>query len=160
MLFSEIYGSYYSTVATILNEATKRPLNKNEINKLILQEAFGESTLNIPESLGQSHWSLLKDDGTTILKNKPTMPLTTLQKRWINAIALDPRMKLFTDEPLYFSEVEPLFKPDDIDVFDKYADGDPYENEEYIARFRLILDQNCNNKLHTFAPHHTCGVMS
>ncbi len=24
----------------------------------------------------------------------------------------------------------------------------------------LKQNQNCNNKLHTFAPHHTCGVMS
>ena len=68
------------------------------------------------------------------------MPLTILQKRWINAIALDPRIRLFTDQPVVFSDVEPLFLPEDIYVFDKYSDGDPYENPEYIRNFRLILD--------------------
>ena len=68
------------------------------------------------------------------------MPLTILQKRWINAIALDPRIRLFTDRPIVFSDVEPLFLPEDIYVFDKYSDGDPYENPEYIRNFRLILD--------------------
>ena len=68
------------------------------------------------------------------------MPLTILQKRWINAIALDPRIRLFTDQPVVFSDVEPLFLPEDIYVFDKYSDGDPYENPEYIQNFRLILD--------------------
>ena len=102
--------------------------------------AFEESTLNIPESLGMAHWQLLKEDGTTILRKKPTMPLTILQKRWINAIALDPRIGLFTDQPVVFSDVEPLFLPEDIYVFDKYSDGDPYENPDYIRNFRLILD--------------------
>ena len=87
-----------------------------------------------------AHWQLLKEDGTTILRKKPTMPLTILQKRWINAIALDPRIRLFTDRPVVFSDVEPLFLPEDIYVFDKYSDGDPYENPEYIRNFRLILD--------------------
>ena len=87
-----------------------------------------------------AHWQLLKEDGTTILRKNPTMPLTILQKRWINAIALYPRIRLFTDQPVVFSDVEPLFLPEDIYVFDKYSDGDPYENPEYIQNFRLILD--------------------
>ena len=83
---------------------------------------------------------MMKEGGTTVLKKKPTMPLTILQKRWINAIALDPRMRLFTDRPVVFEDVEPLFLPEDIDVFDKYSDGDPYESAEYVRNFRLILD--------------------
>lgn len=47
---------------------------------------------------------------------------------------------MFTDRPIVFSDVEPLFLPEDIYVFDKYSDGDPYENPEYIRNFRLILD--------------------
>ena len=87
-----------------------------------------------------AHWQLLKEDGATILRKNPTMPLTILQKRWINAIALDPRIRLFMDQPVVFPDVEPLFLPEDIYVFDKYLDGDPYENPEYIQNFRLILD--------------------
>lgn len=47
---------------------------------------------------------------------------------------------MFTDQPVVFSDVEPLFLPEDIYVFDKYSDGDPYENPDYIRNFRLILD--------------------
>ena len=140
MLFHEIYSTYFQTVTKILTEAVEHPLTTGEINTIIQDYAFEESTLNIPESLGMAHWQLLKEDGTTILRKKPTMPLTILQKRWINAIALDPRIRLFTDQPVVFSDVEPLFLPEDIYVFDKYLDGDPYENPEYIQNFRLILD--------------------
>lgn len=140
MLFHEIYSTYFQTVAKILAEAVEHPLETGEINSIIQDSAFEESTLSIPESLGMEHWQLLKEDGTSVLKKKPTMPLTILQKRWINAIALDPRMRLFTDRPVVFEDVEPLFLPEDIDVFDKYSDGDPYESAEYIRNFRLILD--------------------
>ena len=140
MLFHEIYSTYFQTVAKILAEAVEHPLTTGEINAIIQDYAFEESTLNIPESLGMAHWQLLKEDGTTTLRKKPTMPLTILQKRWINAIALDPRICLFTDRPIVFSDVEPLFLPEDIYVFDKYSDGDPYENPKYIRNFRLILD--------------------
>lgn len=140
MLFHEIYGTYFQTVAKILTEAVEHPLTTGEINTIIQNHAFEESTLNIPESLGEEHWQLLQEDGKTILENKPTMPLTILQKRWLNSISLDPRVRLFTDHPVVFPGVEPLFLPEDICIFDQYADGDPYEDEEYIRNFRLILD--------------------
>ena len=140
MLFSELYSAYYNTVADILKEAVDHPLQDKEINRIIEKKAFGESALTIPSALKEERWQLLLPDGTTLLNQAPTMPLTTLQKRWINAIANDPRMRLFTDEPLYFHDVEPLFLPEDTCVFDKYADGDDFENENYIQNFRLILD--------------------
>ena len=95
MLFHEIYSTYFQTVAKILAEAVEHPLTTEEINAIIQDYAFEESILNIPKSLGMAHWQLLKGDGTTILRKNPTMPLTILQKRWINAIALDPRIRLF-----------------------------------------------------------------
>jgi hypothetical protein len=105
MLFHEIYSTYFQTVAKILTEAVDHPLTSGEIDSIVREYAFDESTLNIPESLGIAHWKLLKEDGTTILKKKPTMPLTILQKRWINAVALDPRIRLFTDHPVTFPDV-------------------------------------------------------
>ena len=111
MLFHEIYSTYFQTVAKILAEAVEHPLTTEEINAIIQDYAFEESILNIPKSLGMAHWQLLKEDGTTIFRKNPTMPLTILQKRWINAIALDPRIRLFTDQPVVFSDVEPLFLP-------------------------------------------------
>lgn len=36
------------------------------------------------------------------------------------------------------ADVEPLFLPEDIVYFDRYADGDDYDDPAYIANFRLI----------------------
>ena len=83
MLFHEIYSTYFQTVGKILTEAVEHPLTTGEISSIIQNHAFEESALNIPESLGMERWQLLKEDGTTILRKKPTMPLTILQKRWI-----------------------------------------------------------------------------
>lgn len=111
MLFHEIYSTYFQTVAKILAEAVEHPLETGEINSIIQDSAFEESTLSIPESLGMEHWQLLKEDGTSVLKKKPTMPLTILQKRWINAIALDPRMLqigrwcLKTSNPYFYRKI-------------------------------------------------------
>ncbi|MBQ4100240.1 MAG: WYL domain-containing protein, partial [Oscillospiraceae bacterium] len=66
--------------------------------------------------------------------------LTLLQRRWLKAISLDPRMKLFEDEMTGLEDVEPLFTQEDFYVFYKYSDGDPYENADYIRNFRRILD--------------------
>ena len=140
MIFSELYGTYYNTVAKILKSAVDHPLQKNEINRIISEEAFAESILNIAPAIEEERWQLILKDGTTPLKNPPSMPLTTLQKRWLKAISLDPRIRLFSDNLPDFSDVEPLFTKDDYCVFDNYADGDPYEDENYIKNFRLILD--------------------
>ena len=62
MLFHEIYSTYFQTVTKILTEAVEHPLTTGEINTIIQDYAFEESTLNIPESLGMTHWQLLKED--------------------------------------------------------------------------------------------------
>ena len=56
MLFHEIYSTHFQTVAKILAEAVEHPLTTGEINAIIQDYAFEESTLNIPESLGMAHW--------------------------------------------------------------------------------------------------------
>jgi len=67
------------------------------------------------------------------------MPLTLLQKQWLKALTLDPRFRLFGIELPGLEDIAPLFTPADFVVYDRYGDGDPYEDEGYIARFRLIL---------------------
>ena len=138
MIFSELYGAYYNAVAKIIEKAIDHPLEKNELINIIEENAFGESILNIETSI-EEKWQLIKKDGTTPLANIPTMPLTILQKRWLKAISLDPRMKLFEDEIAGLEDVEPLFTNRDFYIFDKYADGDKYEDENYIRNFRMIL---------------------
>lgn len=140
MIFSELYCAYYNAVAAVIEAALEHPLNDVELRHIIADHAFGESVLNILPALKEERWKLLKSDGTTVLKNIPSMPLTGLQKQWLKAIASDPRIKLFGEVELDFPDVEPLFLPEDYLVFDKYSDGDDYENETYIENFRVILD--------------------
>lgn len=140
MIFSELYGVYYNTVAKVLKAAVARPLRKEELRTIIEQNAFGESILNIEPALNGERWQLLRPDGTTPIRHIPTMPLTLLEKRWLRAICMDPRIRLFGDELPDLPGVEPLFRPEDVIVFDRYADGDPYGDERYIRHFRLILD--------------------
>ena len=140
MIFSELYSAYYNAVARILREACAHPLSKAELRKIAAREAFGESLLNIEPAILDGRWQLLNADGTTPLRHVPTMPMTLLQKRWLKAVSLDPRIRLFADTDFGDPDVEPLFRPEDIDVFDRYADGDPYGDENYIRNFRLILE--------------------
>jgi len=62
-----------------------------------------------------------------------------LQKRWLKALLCDPRIKLFgvTDEGL--EDVKPLYNNDTFYYFDRYTDGDPYDDERYISHFQTIL---------------------
>ena len=144
MIFSELYSAYFNAVALILKQACDHPLSKAELRRIVNEKAFDESLLKIEPALLEERWQLLRPDGTTTLGHIPTMPLTTLQKRWLKAILLDPRIRLFPDlnaEELWAQlDAEPLFRPESICRFDQYLDGDPYEDENYIRHFRTILD--------------------
>lgn len=139
MIFSELYGAYYNAVAAILAEAAVRPVSDEKMEMIIKKYAFSESVWTISDAI-KSRWQLLKPDGSTPIIHAPTMPLTVLQRRWLKAIACDPRIKLFGNSVFDDPDVEPLFLPTDYLVFDKYADGDDYTDETYISNFRLILD--------------------
>ena len=140
MIFNEIYGAYYNTVAKILKAAVEHPLTQNELRQIIEENAFGESILNIEPALYGGQWQLLNPDGSTQLKNAPSLPLTMLEKMWLKSLSLDPRFRLFGISLPGLEDVEPLFTREDYCVFDRYSDGDPYEDEAYISNFRIILD--------------------
>ena len=140
MIFSELYSAYYNAVARILKEACAHPLSRAELRRIVGQEAFGESLLTIEPAILDERWQLLNADGTTPVRHVPTMPLTYLQRRWLKAVSLDPRIRLFSDLTFDDPDVTPLFRQEDIEVYDRYADGDPYDDENYVQRFRMILD--------------------
>jgi len=122
MLFHEIYGCYYNAVAEILHQAVNGELTEKGMQKIVTEKAFSESFLTVVPSLKDEKWQLLKKDLSTPIKHEPSMPLTDLQKRWLKAISLDPRVKLFDADFSFLDDVEPLFTPDDYTVFDKYND--------------------------------------
>ena len=140
MIFSELYSAYYNTVASVLKTVVKQPLKKNELRDIVEKNAFGESILNIEPALAEERWQLIHSDGSTPLVHSPSMPMTTLEKQWLKAIYADPRIRLFMDDEDSLPDVKPLFTASDYFVFDKYSDGDPYEDETYRKTFRQILD--------------------
>ena len=139
MLFSEIYGSYFSVVSAVLTEAAEGALTDRRLTELVSSKAFAESTLSIPSALKQGTWPLLRSDMTSVLHHAPTMPLTLLQKRWLKALLQDPRITLFNPDVSGLEDVKPLYQPDTFVFFDQYANGDPYDNKNYIANFQMIL---------------------
>lgn len=139
MLFSEVYGTYYNVLAKLLAQAVDGTLTRESMNAIIREKGFEESILTIPEALESGVWPLLKDDCTTPLQHKPTMPLTTLQKQWLKALLSDPRIKLLNPPMDGLEDVDPLYPPDTFVYYDRYNDGDPFEDPGYIKRFRCIL---------------------
>lgn len=139
MIFNEIYGTYYNMLAKLLTRAVEGELTEERLYATVQQEGYEESILTVPKALKEQSWPLLKEDLTTPLRHKPTMPLTELQKRWLKALLQDPRIRLFDPPTVGLEEVEPLFAPDTFVYFDRYLDGDPFEDPDYIRRFRCIL---------------------
>lgn len=138
-LFSELYGAYYAAVAEIIRAAQNGELTDAEIRRICAEHAFPESHMTILPAIRDQKWQIIRRDGTTPIMNPPSLPTTTLEKRWLKAILLDPRVRLFGLSLAGLEDVTPLFTPEDIVVYDRYADGDPYKNEDYIKNFRVIL---------------------
>ena len=139
MLFHEVYGAYFSAVSEILRRAVSGELTPELMKQICDEKAFSESFLKIIPALNSGEWQLLSGLSTP-LKKAPTTPLTLLQKRWLKAVSQDPRMKLFGVDWSFLEGIQPLFQPDDIVYFDRYLDGDPFEDPHYISVFRTALE--------------------
>lgn len=139
MLFHEIHGAYYNAVAHILAEATQGTLTPARMSQLVEQHAFAESFMTILPALRSGRWPLIDPNLKTPLRHTPTMPLSTLERRWLKAILSDPRIRLFDVDIPGLEDVQPLFTADDFCVYDRYADGDDFADETYIRHFRTAL---------------------
>ncbi len=162
MLFSEVYGTYYRAVASVLGRAVSGDLRGKDLPEIVRETAFGESVLTIPAALTDGSWPLLTGEMTTPLRHTPSMPLTTLEKRWLKSLLADPRIRLF-DPPLDgLEDAEPLWDPGVFVFYDRYADADPYDDPGYIEMFRTVLQamkerrklrvkfRSSRGKLHSF----------
>ena len=145
MLFSEIYSAYYNTVAAIISSAQKEELDSDSLYSIVKESAFPESYLTIGSALENGKWPLIKKDFRTRIKNVPTMPLSLLQRQWLKAILADKRFRLFVSPDDIkrlendLQGIEPLFRENDFYLYDKYSDGDPYDDEKYSEHFRTVL---------------------
>lgn len=139
MLFNEVYGSYFNVVAAVLTEALEGRLTNARLNDIINEKAFSESSATIFSSITNADWPLLDHDLRPVIAHKPTMPLTTLQKRWLKSLLSDPRIVLFEPDTTGLEDVEPLYRRGTFVMFDRYGDGDPYDDPEYVTNFRTVL---------------------
>ena len=139
MIFNEIFSSYYNVMAKLIDLSIRGELTREKIVDISNREAFSESFLEILSKIEHEDWQLIKRDLSTPIKSRPTMPLTLLQKRWLKSITLDPRFRLFDIEIKGLDDIQPLFTTEDYYVFDRYEDGDPYEDPAYIENFRVVL---------------------
>lgn len=146
MIFNEIYSAYYNAVAKIITTIIEGDIDEKKLNKIVDEYAFGESTLTVLPSLKNEKWQLIHSDMTTPLIHIPTMPQSLIQKQWLKAISIDPRIRLFGIEFAGLDGIAPLFTPDDYVIYDKYSDGDPYDSEQYIENFKVILSAIKLNK--------------
>ena len=144
-IFSEVYGTYYNIVADILGKAASDGLTLEQLKRIVYKEGYEESGLELLPALTDERWTLLNKELKTPLRHKPSMPLTLLQKRWLKAVLLDERVRLFfTDEELANAEkaledLEPLYRPEQFVFFDRFVDGDAYKSARYRENFRQIL---------------------
>lgn len=139
MIFSELYSAYYNTVAKIVKEIINGGMDDDSFYKIVEETAFDESILSIYPAIKEEKWQVITKNYQTPIKHIPTMPLTLLQKRWLKAVTEDERIKLFDFEVEGLDDIQPLFTKDDYRIYDKYSDGDDYQDEEYIKKFKTVL---------------------
>ena len=144
-IFSEVYGTYYNIVADILGKAASDGLTLEQLKRIVYKDGYEESALELLPALTDERWLLLTKEIKTPLIHKPSMPLTLLQKKWLKALLLDERVRLFfTDDELANEEkaledVEPLYRPEQFVFFDRFVDGDDYKSVRYRENFLQIL---------------------
>ena len=138
MLFHEVHGAYFAAVGAILDSARNEGPTDAQMTAIIRAHAFSESALTILPALTKGEWPLLDARRLSILKHSVQWPVSLLQKRWLKALLLDPRIALFEPDARGLENIEPLFLPEDIVYLDRYGFGDPYGDSSYRQRFHLI----------------------
>lgn len=152
-LFSEVYNCYYQVLRHLL--CGQSALTIEEIRHQICREGFEESLIAMIPKLESGAWNLFKRDGRLYLSRvSPSFvaPLTDLEKSYLKALLADPRMGLFLRveqaEELdgMLAGVSPLWKPEQFYFYDRFADGDPYGDENYRRCFRALLQGQKNQQ--------------
>ena len=152
-LFSEIYSCYYQVMRHLLSN--RNAMTIQDIRTRISDEGFEESLLSIIPKLESGSWNLFDRNGELYLSklNSPLMvPLSNLERSYLKALLTDSRIGLFLEpeqlESLLemLSSVAPLWKPEQFYYYDRFADGDPYDDEQYRRNFRTLLHAQKNRQ--------------
>lgn len=152
-IFSEIYSCYYQVLRHLLDST--KALTIQDIRSQICGEGFEESLLSIIPRLEDGTWNLLEKDGNLYRsKISPSFltPVSDLEKSYLKALLSDPRIGLFLEQGQLeklqnmLSPVPPLWKPEQFCYFDRFSDGDPYEDQNYRECFRTLLEAQKQNQ--------------
>lgn len=155
-LFNEIYGAYFRIAAAVLERDS---VTAGDIRTIVEGEGFRDSVLFVPDKLlqGEGSWGLLEDNGdgsfSRVTDRPPVTVVTELQKRWLKAKLLDPKMRLFlSDEEISglserLRDTEPLYTPEQLRTVDAYSDGDDISSPEYRTFFRELLTAVKNREI-------------
>lgn len=148
-IFNEIYGVYYRIAARLLGLGC---VSDGDVYDVIREDGYRDSALFLPQKLlpqaDGSDWGLFERGEDGLLRAKvgePPRVLTKLQKMWLKAKLSDPRMRLFLDDSALQSlserleDVPPLYRREHFRYFDRFTDGDDFEDEQYRRHFRTVL---------------------
>lgn len=151
-LFSEVHGLYYQMISDILTQANSGSISKQQIQQIIGKQGFQETLYSLSPMLLESgkadSYNLLTDkDGAyeSVLDHPPIQLMTDLEKMWLKAMLIDPRIHLFLSDVDYhhlidtLDDVEPLYDPSEIITVGQAMDGDPFTDEKYQEHFHKIL---------------------
>ena len=64
MIFNEIYSAYYNAVAKIISAIITGNADEADLDKIVAENAFGESMFSILPSLKSGKWQLVNRDLT------------------------------------------------------------------------------------------------
>lgn len=152
-LFSEIYSCYYQVLRHLLY--SQDALTIQDIRRRICGEGFEESLLSIIPKLEDGTWNLFEKEGKLYrsrLLSSFLTPVSNLEKSYLKALLSDPRIGLFLEQEQLealdnmLALVVPLWRPEQFYYFDRFADGDPYEDENYRDCFRTLLKAQKQNR--------------
>ncbi|MDE6214800.1 MAG: WYL domain-containing protein, partial [Lachnospiraceae bacterium] len=152
-IFSEIYSCYYQVLRHLL--CSQDTLTIQDIRRLICGEGFEESLLSIIPKLEDGTWNLFEKDGKLYrsrLSSSFTTPVSDLEKSYLKALLSDPRIGLFLEQEQLealdkmLASVAPLWRSEQFYYFDRFADSDPYKDENYRNCFRTLLQAQKQNR--------------
>lgn len=145
-IFSEIYGCYYNIIYRLLSDYGK--ITDKEITEIIREKGYGESMLFLLPKLKDDVWEFFGE-----ARPNPVIPLTSYQKSWLKTILMDKRINLFLEQEEVqglveqLSEVEPIFRQEDLCYSDIFLDGDDYSDDKYREFFRTVVEAIRKNEV-------------
>ena len=83
MIFNEIYSAYYNAVAKIISTVIDGNTDSKVLDRIVAENAFGESMFSIIPALKSGKWQLINPDMTTQIKHPMIFVLSSIPNSYI-----------------------------------------------------------------------------